>query len=180
MHPRVAVTIKKKIEKYIVASFIIPIDYSPWIYNIVCTTKPNGEIICCTNFRDMNKVCPKHVFPLPSIDMIIDSITCHEILSFMDGFFSYNQIRIKKEDQHKLTFVTPWGKFCWVVMPFGLKNAGVTYQRAMVSMFHDMIHDSVEVHVDEILAKSITKYDHISNLRNIFQRMREYKLKLKP
>jgi len=65
-------------------------------------------------------------------------------------------------------------------MPFGLRNASATYQISMVNMFHDMIHDSVEVYVDDILAKSITKNDHISDLRKCFQRMREYKLKLKP
>ena len=65
-------------------------------------------------------------------------------------------------------------------MPFGLKDAGATYQRAMVSMFHDMIHESVDMYVDDILPKYITKYDHISYLRNIFQRMIDYKLKLKP
>lgn len=88
---------------------------------------------------------------------------------------------MNKDDQDKNTFdVTPWETFCWVIMPFGLKNVGATYQIAMVRMFHDMIHDNVKVYVDDILPKFIAKYDHILYLRKIFQTMREYKLKLKP
>jgi len=75
MHPKVALTIKKEIEKYLVACFIIPIDYSPWISNIVPVAKPNGEIRYCTNFRDINKAYPKDAFPLLNIDMIVDSAT---------------------------------------------------------------------------------------------------------
>ena len=71
----------------------------------------------------------------------------------MDGFSGYNQIRMAEEDKEKTTFVTPWGTFYYKVMPFGLKNAGATYQRAMVALFHDMMHREVEVYVDDILAK---------------------------
>jgi len=124
---------------------LFPLVFYSWISNIVPTTKPNSEIKCCIDFRDINKTYPKDAFSLPNIDMIVDSTTGHEVLSFMGRFLSYNQIRINKEDQHKTTFITPWGTFYWVVMPFGLKNADATYQRAMVSMFHDMIHDSFEV-----------------------------------
>ena len=60
--------------------------------------------------------------------MIVDSMTGRALLSFMDGFSGYNQIFIPPEDKFKTTFITPWGKFCWVIMLFGLKNAGVTYQ----------------------------------------------------
>ena len=75
------------------------------------TTKPNGETRCCTNFKDINKKNPKNAFPFPNIDMIVDSIIDHKILSFMDGVFGYNQIMINKEDQHKITFITPWVHF---------------------------------------------------------------------
>jgi len=96
MHLRVALAIKKEIKKYLIGGFIIPIDYSPFISNIVHVSKPHDEIRCCTNFKDINKACPKDAFPLPSIDMIVDSTTCHEILFFINVFSSYNQIRINK------------------------------------------------------------------------------------
>ncbi len=69
-------------------------------------------------------------------------------------FSGYNQIRMVKEDKSKTTFVTMWGTFCYKVMPFELKNAGETYQRAMVTLFHDLIHKQIEVYVDDMIAKS--------------------------
>uniref|UniRef100_A0A2N9EWA5 Integrase catalytic domain-containing protein n=1 Tax=Fagus sylvatica TaxID=28930 RepID=A0A2N9EWA5_FAGSY len=66
------------------------------------------------------------------------------VFSFMDGFSGYNQIKMAEEDKSKTAFVTHWGTFVYDVMPFGLKNAGATYQRAMVTLFHDMIHHEIE------------------------------------
>ena len=79
------------------------------------------------------------------------------MLSFMNGFLGYNQIRLVEEDQDKTSFTTLWGTYCYVVMPFRLKNAVTTYQRAMMAIFHDMIHIDMEVYVDDILAKSRTR-----------------------
>lgn len=131
MNPRVALTIKKEIENYLNISFIVPIDYSLCISNIMSTTNPICRIIRCIDFGDINKAYPKCAFPLPHIYMIVDLKIGHEIFYFMDGFSNYNKITINKQDQYKITFITPWGTFCWVVMPFGLKNVGTTYQKYM-------------------------------------------------
>uniref|UniRef100_A0A2N9EWS0 Uncharacterized protein n=1 Tax=Fagus sylvatica TaxID=28930 RepID=A0A2N9EWS0_FAGSY len=80
--------------------------------------------------------------------------TTNVVFSFMDGFSGYNQIKMAEEDKSKTAFVTHWGTFVYDVMPFGLKNAGATYQRAMVTLFHDMIHHEIEVYVDDMIAKS--------------------------
>ena len=112
--------------------------------------------------------------------MIVDSTLGHEMLSFMDEFSGYNQIKITPEDQHKTAFTTPWGTFCYQVMPFGLKNAGATYQRAMTVIFHDMLHDIVEDYVDDILAKSKTRMEHPVVLRRVFERLRKYQVRLNP
>ena len=85
-----------------------------------------------------------------------------------------------EEDKEKTTFVTPWGTFCYKVMPFGLKNVGATYQRAMVTLFHDMIHKEIEVYVDDMIAKSTNEEDHVQILRKLFDRLRKYQLKLNP
>ena len=127
MHPKVALLVKAELERMLAAKVIRPIDYSEWISNMVPVTKPSGDIRICTDFRDLNKACPKDDFPLPNIDMIVDLTAGYEILSLMDGFSGYNQIKIVEEDQHKTTFTTPWGTFCYTMMPFGLKNAGATY-----------------------------------------------------
>ncbi|RDX92582.1 hypothetical protein CR513_25266, partial [Mucuna pruriens] len=96
------------------------------------------------HFRDLNKASPKDNFPLPHIDLLVDNTAQHSYYSFMDGFSGYNQIRMAPEDKEETTFITTWGTFCYKVMPFRLKNAGATYQRAMVTLFHDMMHREVE------------------------------------
>jgi len=73
------------------------------------------------------------------------------------------------EDMEKATIITLWGTFCYKVMSFGLKNVGATYQRAMVTLFHDMIQKEIEVYVDDMIAKSRTKDEHIVNLRKLFE-----------
>ncbi|XP_038695435.1 uncharacterized protein LOC119992714 [Tripterygium wilfordii] len=98
----------------------------------------------------------------------------------MDGFSGYNQIKMAPEDQEKTTFITLWGTFCYKVMPFGLKNAGATYQRAMVTLFHDMMHKEIEVYVDDMIAKSKEDGDHVINLEKLFKRLRRHQLKLNP
>ncbi|GLJ23982.1 hypothetical protein SUGI_0456270 [Cryptomeria japonica] len=180
MNPKIALLVKAEIEKLLEAGFIRPIDYSPWISNIVAVAKPDNKIRMCTDFRDLNKASLKDDFPLPNIDMIVDSMAGHALLSFMDGFSGYNQIFINPQDQYKTAFTTPWGTFCWIMMPFGLKNAGATYQRAMTLIFHDYMHKILEDYVDDILAKSFLCMDHVKVLRQIFERIRKYHMRLNP
>ena len=93
---------------------------------MVLVNKSNGKIHIYTNFRDLNKACPKDDFPLPNIDNLVDVTIEHKMLSLMNGFSNYNQIKVVPKDQHKIAFITPWGTFCYKVMPFGLKNARAT------------------------------------------------------
>ena len=89
----------------------------------------------CVDFTDLNKVYPKDSYPLPRIDTLVDSTARHQLLSFMDAFSGYNQIKMGEADQEKTSSVTSQGLFCYKVMPFGLKNVGATYQRLMNKMF---------------------------------------------
>ena len=89
--------------------------------------KVNGKWRMCVDFTDLNKACPKDSFPLPRIDQLVDSMAGHKLLTFMDAFSGYNQIKMAKEDQEKTAFITSQGLYCYKVMPFGLKNAGATY-----------------------------------------------------
>ncbi|CAL2239241.1 unnamed protein product [Prunus armeniaca] len=100
----------------------------------------------------------------------------------MDDSAVYNQIMVVEEDIHKTTFMCPGhiGVFEYTVMPFGLRNAGATYQRAMNSVFHDMIGHSLEVYMDNMVIKSQEEGDHVSNLKRAFVRMRQHKLKMNP
>ena len=101
-----------------------------------------------------------------------DNTAQHKVFSFMDGFSGYNQIKMAPEDMEKTTFVTQWGTFCYKVMPFGLKNVGATYQRAMVALFHDMIHHKIEVYVDDMISRSQTEEEHLDHLQKLFERLK--------
>jgi len=133
------------------------------------------------DYRDLNRASPKDDFPLPHIDTLVDNMATSLLYSFMDGFSGYNQIKMAPEDMEKTTFITLWGTFCYKVMSFGLKNAGATYQRAMVALFHDMMHKEIKVYVDDMIAKSASEEEHhLVNLKKLFERLRKYKLRLNP
>ena len=108
--------------------------------NIVPVKKKNGQIRCCVDYRNLNRACPKDEFPLPNMDLLIDSVAGSIMFSFMDRFSGYNKIRMALKDEEKIAFRTPISNFYYTVMPFGLKNAGATYQRTMTAIFHDMMH----------------------------------------
>ena len=95
---------------------------------------------------------------------MVDSTARHELLSFIDTFSGYNQIKMKEEDQEKTSFVTSQGLFCYKVMPFGLKNAGATYQRLMNKMFVHQLERNIQVYVDDMLVKSVRENDHLNDL----------------
>ncbi|KAM2564328.1 hypothetical protein TB2_012626 [Malus domestica] len=119
---------------------------------------------------------------MPMADLSIDAVAKHKVLSFMDGNAGYNQIKMSPEDIHKTTFRCPdhVGAYEYLVMPFVLKNAGATYQRAMNAIFHDLIGQSMEVYIDDIVVKSKTEEQHLEDLRQALARMRIHKLKMNP
>jgi hypothetical protein len=121
------VTIKAEVEKLLKSGFIYPIPLTEWISNIVLVTKKQGTIHVFIDYRDLTKACPKDNYPMPFIDQIIDNCAGSVIFSFMDGFSGYNQIDILPIDQHKTTFICPWGNFDYQKLSFGLKNVGATF-----------------------------------------------------
>ena len=110
----------------------------------------------------------------------MDSTAGHKLLSFMDAFSGYNQIRMDETDQEKTSFVTSQGLFCYKVMPFGLKNTGATYQRLVNHMFRPQIGRNVEVYVDDMLVKSVDEGKHLDDLQETFDTVRQYRMKLNP
>uniref|UniRef100_A0A2N9ERH4 Uncharacterized protein n=1 Tax=Fagus sylvatica TaxID=28930 RepID=A0A2N9ERH4_FAGSY len=172
--------IMEEVDKLLTANFIMEVFYPDWLANVVMVKKNTGKWRMCVDFTDPNKACPKDSFPLPRIDQLIDSTAGHKILTFMDAFSGYNQIVMDESDQEKTSFITSRGLFCYKVMPFGLKNAGATYQRLMNRMFHDQIGRNVEVYVDDMLVKSKEEDDHLEDLRETFETLRKYQMKLNP
>ena len=120
----------------------------------------------CVDYTGLNKACPKDHFPLPRIDQIVDSTSGCEILSFLDAYSGYHQIMMKESYQLVTSFITPYGSYYYVTMPFGLKNAGATYQRCMQQCFADQINPldqpnqaerpkpTIVVYVDDIVVKN--------------------------
>ena len=145
---------KGEIQKQLSVGFLLVVKYLEWLANVIPVPQKDGKVRVCFDFRDLNKANPKDDFPLPHIDMLVDSTTGHSMLSFMDGFFGYSQILMAPEDMEKTSFITKWDTYCYRVVPFRLKNAGTTYQRASTTFFHDMMHQDVEVYVDNMIVKS--------------------------
>ena len=97
------------------------------------------------DFRDLNNACPKDDFPVPITELLMDATTGFRALSFVNGFLGYNQIKMDPEDEDLIAFRTPHGIHCYMLMPFGFKNTGATYQRAMAIIFRDLLHDLVKL-----------------------------------
>ena len=127
--------IVEEVRKLLEADFIREVYYPNWLANVVMVKKANGKWRMCVDFTDLNRACSKDSYPFPRIDTLVNSTAKHELLSFMDAFSGYNQIKMNKDDQERTSFVTSQGVFCYKVMPFGLKNTRATYQRLMNKMF---------------------------------------------
>ncbi|KAK4855456.1 hypothetical protein QYF36_007558 [Acer negundo] len=134
----------------------------------------------CVDFTNLNKACPKDRFPLPRIDQLVNATAGHELLSFMDAYSGYNQIKMHEPDEDKIAFTTDQGLYCYKVMPFGLKNAGATYQQLVNKMFARQIGRNMEVYVNNMVTKSVTKDKHVSYLRETFDILTQYNMKLNP
>jgi hypothetical protein len=172
--------VDEEVQKLLKARFIREVDYPEWLANVVLVKKTTEKWRMCVDFTDLNKACPKDSFPLPRIDLLVDSTSGHELLTFMDAFSGYNQIHMDEIDQEKTSFITDRGLYCYKMMSFGLKNAGATYQRLVNKMFRDQIGRNVEVYVDDMLVKSIRTASHIADLRETFETLRSHKMKLNP
>ncbi|CAA0825649.1 Uncharacterized mitochondrial protein AtMg00860, partial [Striga hermonthica] len=172
--------IEVEVDKLLKAKHIKEIQFPEWISNTVMVRKALSKWRMCIAFRDLNLACPKDHYPLPRIDQLVDSTAGCELLSMMDASQGYHEIPLAPEDQSKVSFITSKGTYCYVVMPFGLKNAGATYQRLMDRMLKSQIGRNMEVYVDDILVKSRSSASHVEDLKEAFKTLRAYGMKLNP
>ena len=172
--------INEEVGKLLQEKAIREVEYPEWLANVVLIKKANGKWRLCIDFTDINRACPKDSFPLPRIDLIVDAMAAHELLSFMDAFSGYNHISMDPSNQEKTSFVTSQGTYCYRVMPFGMKNAGATYQRLVNRMFQKQKGASMEVYIDDMLVKSVKSELHITHLAEVFQSLKSYNIKLNP
>ena len=121
----------------------------------------------CVDFREINKATLKDYFPFPFIDQVLDTLYGKQYFSFIDGYSGYNQILIAPEDQDKTTFTCPWGTYAYRVLEFVLCNTPATFQRAVLGIFVDLIHDYVEVYMDGFTSYVNKFQEALDNLEKV-------------
>jgi hypothetical protein len=168
--------IGEEVHKLMAAGFIKEVFHPEWLANPVLIKKKGEKWRMCVDYTGLNKACPKVPYPLPRIDQIVDSTPGCEILSFFDAYSGYHQIKMKESDQLTTSFITPFGMYCYTTMPFGLRNAGATYQRCMNHVFREHIGRTVEAYVDDIIVKT----KKASDLEVTFGCLRAKGVKLNP
>ena len=179
-HPDRHLVIQTEVNNLLQNGFIKAVKYPEWLANVVVVPKKKNKWRVSVDYTDLNDACPKDSFLLPRIDQIVDASAEHGMLSFMDAFSGYHQIPMHPQDAEKTSFVMPHGLYCYNVMPFGLKNAGATYQRLVMKMFRSLLGSTMEVYIDDMLVKSKQRPDHVTHLQQAFDLLREYGMKLNP
>jgi len=140
----------------------------------------------CVDYTDLNKACPKDAYPLPNIDRLVDGAAGNKVHSFLDEYSGYNQIPMAASNMNKTALktliaeTTDDANYFYRVMPFGLKNAGATYQRLMDKVFSHLMGKCVEVYVDDMVVKSPSHHQHAQDLSKVFSALRQYNLRLNP
>jgi hypothetical protein len=172
--------ILKEVQKLLDAGFIEEVHHPVWLANPVIVPKANGKLRMCIDYTSLNKACPKDPYPLPRIDQIVDSTSGCDLLSFLDAYSGFHQIQMSREDRKHTAFVTVDGLYCYVVMPYRLKNALLTFVRAMSKTFGDLIRDRVEVYVDDIVVKTKKRSTLVEDLTLVFDKLRATRMKLNP
>ena len=171
---------KVEADKLLNAGFIKEAQYTTWLSNVVLVKKANGKWRMCVDYTDLNKACPRDAYPLPNIDRLVDGVAGNKVLSFLDAYSGYNQIPMATTNMHKTAFITDDANYFYKVMPFGLKNAGATYQRLMDKIFSHLAGHCVEVYVDDMVVKSPSHHQHAKDLEAVFSTLRQYNLRLNP
>ena len=139
MHPKLEPLIQSEVKKLLDARIIFKVRHSEWVSNLVPVRKKSGEIKLCVDFRNLNCASNKDNYLVPPMEQLLQMVSDSEMFSLLDGFSGYTQVLVSEEDRLKTTFRTKWGTFAYRRMPFGLINAGATFQRAMDIAFRELI-----------------------------------------
>ncbi|GJU75223.1 reverse transcriptase domain-containing protein [Tanacetum coccineum] len=175
-----ASTGKEEVEKLVDAGIMKEVHYHSWLSNPVMVKKHDGSWRMCVDFKDLNKACPQDGYPLSEIDWKVESLCGYPFKCFLDAYKGYHQIKMEKEDEEKMTFITNQGICCYLKMPFGLKNAGATYQHLVDKAFQRQIGRNLEVYVDDLVIKSRTEEEIIRDIAKTFKTLWQINMKLNP
>ncbi|GJY41970.1 reverse transcriptase domain-containing protein [Tanacetum coccineum] len=152
--------------------------YHEWLSNPVMVKKHDGSWRMCVDFTDLNKACPQDCYPLPEIDWKVESLCGYPFKSFLDTYKGYHQIEMAESDEEKTAFHTSHRVYCYTKMPFGLKNAGATYQRLVDKAFDSQVGRNIEVYVDDLVIKSHTEAKMLRDIDETFRTLRKINMKL--
>ncbi|PNX93533.1 hypothetical protein L195_g016687 [Trifolium pratense] len=171
---------EKAVKDLLDANFISEARYTTWLSNVVLVKKSNGKWRMCVDYTDLNRAYSKDAYPLPNIEKLVDNSLGFKLLSFMDAYSGYNQIKMVEIDKKKTTFMTESSNYYYNVMSFGLKNACATYQRMMNKVFNNEIGDMLEVYMDDMIVKSEEEVDYTTHLKKVFDQARKYNMRFNP
>jgi hypothetical protein len=178
--PQKELAAQGEVDKLLDASVIREIQFTTWLSNIVMVPKKNGGQRMCIDFTLLNKAFPKDDYPLPRINMLVDRATGCEGMSLLDFFSGYHQVWMKKEDEDKTIFITPFGVYCFIRMPEGLRNQGPTFNKMAKIVLSSQLRRKISAYVDDVVIHSKKKDQHIEDLRETFANLRKYGLMLNP
>ncbi|GJX76172.1 reverse transcriptase domain-containing protein [Tanacetum coccineum] len=170
--------IQEEVEKLVDAGIMKEVHYHSWLSNPVMVKKHDETWRMCVDFKDLNNACPKDCYPLPEIDWKIESLCGYPFKCFLDAYKGYHQIKMAKENEEKTAFTTSQGIFCYLKMPFGLKNTRPTYQRLVDKAFQRQIRRNLEVYVDDLVIKIHTEEEIIHDITEAFKTLRQINMKL--
>ncbi|GKV40349.1 hypothetical protein SLEP1_g48006 [Rubroshorea leprosula] len=134
----------------------------------------------CIDYTNLNQVCPKDCYPMPSIDKLVEVTSRNERLSLLDAYSGYHKVPMAPENEEKTSFYASDEIYYYIMMPFGLKNAGATYQKMVTIVFRSQIGRNLEVYVDDIVVKSLKAENHLANLDETFNNLKKNRMRLNP
>ncbi|GJU08381.1 reverse transcriptase domain-containing protein [Tanacetum coccineum] len=172
--------VKKEVAEWLKDGIVKRVRYPSWVANPVLVKKPDNSWRMCIDFKDLNKACPKDLYPLPEIDWKIESLMGFKYKCFLDAYKGYHQIQMAKKDEEKTAFHTDEGVFCYTKMPFGLKNVKATYQRLVDTTFVGEMGRNLEAYVDDMVIKSKTELDMIKDIEETLLTLKKVNMKLNP
>ncbi|GJT89560.1 reverse transcriptase domain-containing protein [Tanacetum coccineum] len=178
--PERAKAIQAEVQKLVEAGIMREVYYHEWLSNPVMVKKHDGSWRMCVDFTDLNKACPQDCYPLPEIDWKVESLCGYPFKCFLDAYKGYHQIQMAESDEEKTAFHTSQGVYCYTKMPFGLKNAGATYQRLVDKAFDSQVGRNIEVYVDDLVIKSHTEAEMLRDIEETFRTLRKINMKLNP
>nr|GEY03505.1 reverse transcriptase domain-containing protein [Tanacetum cinerariifolium] len=178
--PKRARAIQAEVQNLVEAGIMREVYYHDWLSNPVMVKKHDGSWRMYVDFTDLNKACPQDCYPLPEIDWKVESLCGYPFKCFLEAYKGYHQIQLAEAGEEKTAFHTGQGVYCYTNMPFGLKNAGATYQRLMDKAFDGHVGRNIEVYVEELVVKSYTEAEMMRDIEETFRTLRKVNMKLNP